>query len=651
MCGISGLFSLNGLSPYRSALHAANSIAAHRGPDGQGFALFNTRVPVERFVSLDTGLLPDASTMQSMTLCLGHRRLAIIDLSSTGLQPMTNEDQTLWIVFNGEIYNFLELRAALEEMGHTFHSQSDTEVILHAYEAWGEACVEHFIGMWAFALADLQQSLLFCSRDRFGIKPFHYYYDGQQFVFGSEIKQLLCFDFIKRQVNEKAVYEYLAYEGVEWGEETFFSGIFKLLQGQNLILNLRDAVLKKNRYYLPQFTLNTQISRVEAAWEFHRLLADSVRLHLRSDVKVGSCLSGGLDSSSIVCLMHQLLKNESKADIQYTFSSHFDIEEANELEYTQEAIRAVGGHAKFVYPTSDAFMQDLAQMVWHQEEPFHSTSIFAQWSVFKLIHQHGVKVVLDGQGADEQLAGYVSLAPYYFLELEAKRQYIRLLSETWHYAHLQDKSWLPLLPATGGAWVRKLLRYKSMDIAAPPLDWIRPDVIARCEDNRGYRANFDIRPFAGTEYLNNVLYQFTFLNNLPALLRYEDRNSMAFSVESRVPFLDHRLVEFVFSLPSHFKMHHGYTKHIMREAMTGVIPEKIRQRARKMGFATPERLWQQTVLRPLIHNALHSEQLRSFMISEKAESYLSYLEKHQMLNFAPWRWVNLHLWLEAYALT
>lgn len=648
MCGISGLFSLNGLSPYRSALHAANSIAAHRGPDGQGFALFNTRVPVERFVSLDTGLLPDASTMQSMTLCLGHRRLAIIDLSSAGLQPMTNEDHTLWIVFNGEIYNFLELRAELEKLGHIFRSRSDTEVILHAYEAWGEACVHRFVGMWAFALADLQQGRLFCSRDRFGIKPFHYYYDGRHFAFASEIKQLLCFPFIQRQISEKAVYEYLAYEGVDWGEETFFAGIFKLLQGQNLTLDFNKCICKKEHYYSLQFTLNTQITLAESAHEFRRLLTDSVRLHMRSDVKIGSCLSGGLDSSSIVCLMHQLLSNAGKTEIQYTFSSHFEEEEANELEYMQEVMRTTGVQAKFVYPTPDEFLHDLEQLVWYQEEPFNSTSIFAQWSVFKLIQRHGVKVVLDGQGADEQLAGYVSLAPYYFLELATKRQHLRLLSETWRYAHLQGKPWLPLLPGKSGMWACKLPWYQSTGVAMPAIDWIRPEIVSRCENGSGYRANFNVRPFAASEYLNNILYQFTFLNNLPQLLKYEDRNSMAFSVESRVPFLDHRLVEFVFSLPSYFKMRGGYTKRVMREAMIGVIPEKIRRRARKMGFATPERRWQQTVLRPLIRQALRDNMLASFIVPDKAEAYLTHMETYQILNFSPWRWLNLLLWMKAY---
>lgn len=650
MCGITGLFCSEGLSPYRAALQAANNTAGHRGPDGQGFGCFNSNAPDTYFISLDEGQLPDESAMRSMTLALGHRRLAIIDLSPSGLQPMSNEDKTLWLVFNGEIYNFVELRLELERAGHIFHSQSDSEVILHAYETWGEDCVQRFVGMWAFALADLRQGRLFCSRDRFGIKPFHYYYDGRRFAFASEIKQLLCFPFVQRKVNEQAVYEYLAYEAVDWGEETFFAGICKLSQGHNLTLSLADATLNQERYYPPQFVLNPDITPVEAAQEFRRLLIDSVRLHLRSDVKVGSCLSGGLDSSAIVCLMSQLLKNEDKGDIQYTFSSHFEAEEANELEYMQEVIKATGVQAHFIYPTPAELLQEMEQLVWHQEEPFGSTSIFAQWSVFKLIHQQRVKVVLDGQGADEQLAGYISLSPYYFLELSAKRRHFQLLWETWRHARLQGKPWLALLPGRGGDLTRKLLSYKPTAAAAPAIDWIRPDLGERYQNGSGYLANFNIKPFDDVEYLNNVLYQFTFLNNLPPLLRYEDRNSMAFSVESRVPFLDHRLVEFVFSLPSQLKIRDGLTKRVMRDAISGVIPEKIRRRARKMGFATPERHWQQKVLQPLIKEALAENRLHPFIIPDKAEAYLNWLETHQILNFAPWRWLNLSLWLKAYDL-
>jgi asparagine synthase (glutamine-hydrolysing) len=651
VCGIVGLFCPDGIAPYRLAFRAASEKAAHRGPDGRGVAGFDARRPGTRWVSLDRATWPDSPDLGSLTLALGHRRLAIIDLSPAGLQPMGNEEGTLWVVFNGEIYNFLELRTELERLGHHFRSQSDTEVILHAYEAWGERCVERFVGMWAFALADLKARRLFCSRDRFGIKPFHYYTDGRRFVFGSEIKQLLHFPFVVRRVNDQAVYEYLAHEAIDWNDTTFFSNIRKLLPGHNLTLNLSDGALMTARYYEPVLRVERDITPTEAAREFRRLLRDSVRLHLRSDVPLGTCLSGGLDSSAIVCAIHRELKGGSRGEGQHTFSCHFEQEEANELEYMRAVIEATGIDAHFVSPTAEDLERDLEQLVWQQEEPFGSTSIFAQWSVFKLVREHGIKVVLDGQGADEQLAGYVSLASYYHLELAAKGHYMRLLWETWRHARLQGIPWFSLIP---GRWGEYLQRMRPNPIAAgsgvtDPRSWIHPELTQRCMPS-GYLESFSQRPFGETERLNNVLYQLTFVNNLPALLRYEDRNSMAFSVESRVPFLDHRLVEFVFRLPAGLKIRNGYTKRVMREGLAGEIPNKIRWRARKMGFATPEREWQRGPLLPVIRKALADERLWAFVDRDKAEEHLDRLLAQRHLSFTPWRWANLSLWLRQYDL-
>lgn len=651
MCGIVGLFCPDGIAPYRLAFRAASEKAAHRGPDGRGVAAFDLRGPGSPWLSLDALTWPDSADLGDATLALGHRRLAIIDLSPSGLQPMGNRDGTLWIVYNGEIYNFLELRAELERLGYQFRSQSDTEVILHAYEAWGERCVERFVGMWAFALADLRTRRLFCSRDRFGIKPFHYYTDGHRFAFGSEIKQLLHFPFIVRRVNDRAVYEYLAHEAIDWNESTFFSGIKKLRPGHNLTLNLFDGTLKIVRYYEPVLRIEPDISRTEAAREFGRLLRESVRLHLRSDVPVGTCLSGGLDSSAIVCAIHRELTGGGGGEGQHTFSCHFEQEEANELEYMRAVIEKTGVAAHFVSPTAEDLERDLEQLVWQQEEPFGSTSIFAQWSVFKLVREHGIKVVLDGQGADEQLAGYVSLAPYYFLELAGKRRYIRLLWETWRHARLQGVPWLSQIPTR---WAERLGRMRRKPTSTDsgivdPHSWIHPSLVQRCGPS-GYIESFSQRPFGEPEQLNNVLYQLTFVNNLPALLRYEDRNSMAFSVESRVPFLDHRLAEFVFRLPAGLKIHNGYTKRVMREALAGEIPDKIRWRARKMGFATPEREWQNGPLLPVIRKALADERLRGFVDHGKAEEHFERILKEGHLSFIPWRWTNLSLWLRQYDL-
>lgn len=625
-----------------------NEIVAHRGPDGYGLAYYQTTSSDARLVDLAFDQIKDLQG--NATLALGHRRLAIIDLSQNGAQPMSSADSNLWITFNGEIYNYIELREELKKLGYQFRSESDTEVILAAYSEWGTECVHHFNGIWAFAIADLRNRKLFCSRDRFGVKPFHYFHDGTHFVFGSEIKQLLCFPFVPRQINQRAVYEYLAFSAVDYAEETFFSSIYKLMQGHNLIVDLRDGTIENIRYYQPVLEKNTKISYLEAGQEFYRLLKDSVRLQLRSDVEVGSCLSGGLDSSSIVSLMRDELARAGKTQIQRTFSSHFEEEEANELEYMQEVIAATGVHADFIYPTPDDLLTDLERMIWHQEEPFGSTSIFAQWSVFKLVNRNHVKVMLDGQGADEMLAGYVGLIPIYLNQLMIRQQYVTFLREFFQYARLHEK------------WKMTLLSKKALDIMAKfglkiqpssfncRSDWINPAFSQTYQAQSLYLKTLQITPFGEKEHLENTLYQMTFINNLQALLRHEDRNSMAFSVEARVPFLDHRLVEYVFSLPSKFKIRDGYTKRVLRDGMKSVIPENVRWRVKKLGFATPEEKWQKTALNSLIKAAIQDERIRAYIEVDKAANYFAQLQQQTITDFAPWRWLNLSLWMKTYDL-
>lgn len=641
MCGITGLFCSTGINDLVTSFQRANTIVQHRGPDGQGFTFFDTRQDENAHFSFYESL-PDMSSIPNATLALGHRRLAIIDLSDAGIQPMSNAKGTLWITYNGEVYNYIELRRELEGAGHVFRSQSDTEVILHAYEEWGESCVNRFNGIWAFAIADLNRRKLFCSRDRFGVKPFNYFFDGKYFVFGSEIKQILCFPFIRREVNEQILYDFIAYAALDHSTETFFKGVHRLFQGHNLTLDLRDSSVSIQQYYQPKMQIDYTIGFDEAAEEFQRLLKDSIRLQLRSDVEVGSCLSGGLDSSSIVCLINRQLVRDGRTTIQRTFSSHFDNEEANELEYMQEVIQATRVKADFIYPKANDLLQDLERLIWHQEEPFGSTSIFAQWSVFKLVHKHGIKVMLDGQGADEQLAGYLGLTSYYFSELKTKQRYLKLIYERAQYAKSQGESWINYI--FGHLMQNRPLLHK-------PMSWLHPQFAGKYRANGPYLKNLSVKPFGEKEKLNNILYQLTFQGNLQQLLRYEDRNSMAFSVEARVPFLDHRLVEFVFSLPSGFKIRDGLTKRVMRDSMTGILPEKIRQRTGKLGFATPERSWQQTTLRPLVEKAIYSEELSSYILPDKAKSYLEQLEKYNLLDFSPWRWLNLSLWLRQYELT
>lgn len=643
MCGIAGLFGKTNIENWLPALRKACDIAEHRGPDGKGFAIFNTHKPNAAYrVSYN-----DLPEMNGATLALAHRRLAIIDLSDTGRQPMSNEDETVWIVYNGEVYNYLELRKQLGKMGHLFRSNSDTEVILHAYEAWGTGCVEYLNGIWAFAITDLKNRKLFCSRDRFGVKPFYYYLAGEQFVFASEIKQLLCFPFVRKKLNQRMVHDYLVYAALEHCDETFFEGVCKLPHGNNLVLDLTDGSVVIEPYYNPKLMIDDKITFHDAAEEFQRLLSDSVRIQLRSDVEVGSCLSGGLDSSSIVCLMNAQLKSMGRDATQHTFSSHFHVKEANEIEYMQEVIRGTGVNALFVYPRGEDLIDELSHLVFHHDEPFGSTSIFAQWSVFKLVNHHGIKVMLDGQGADEQLAGYVGLYPYLFQELEMKKRFLNLAFEKWRYSQHHDKNWLSL---TSLKWLKKMAFPSNggADTFTTHTNWINSKWARTHAGSTPFQINKPSNPFGELEVLNNYLYQLTFRGNLQQLLRYEDRDSMAFSVEARVPFLDYRIVELVFRLPSNYKIRNGYTKAVMRRGMAGVLPEKIRWRTSKLGFATPERLWQQSVLRPLIEEAIQSDYMRRFIVPSLALEYLAQLGKYDVSDFAPWRWLNLYLWGKVY---
>jgi len=667
MCGILGLYSISGISPYKTDLQAANDIVRYRGPDGVGYVLFNTRTPTQEKGIILSDLLKNPDKIEHANLALAHRRLAIIDLSSAGLQPMSTQDRNLWITYNGEVYNYIELRSELESHGHTFTTHTDTEVILHAYQQWGEDCVNRFNGMWSFALVDLNRDKIFCSRDRFGIKPFHYFHDGSHFTFASEIKQLLMFPFIPKRINDHMVFEYLAYQAVDHGRETFFSDIFNLPPGHNLIYDLQGQKISLYRYYNPRFIIDDNASLAESAEKFHYFIKDSVRLRLRSDVKVGSCLSGGLDSSSIVCLIHDLLQEQEQSDIQHTFSSHFEDKEANELEHMETVIRATGVNAHFIYPTPEGLISDLDDLIWHQEEPFGSTSIYAQWCVFKLARENGVTVMLDGQGADETLGGYV---PYssdlYFQELLLKKRFLTLFSESKPFGN-------PTIPLIRSIFSKNILPVFSQQLMSilkksPQLHqtlrnirqrkqhnenndtWLNPDLVNKYSEQSPFVAHQKMCMFGEHERLNNYLYQITFLHNLQALLKYEDRNSMAFSTEGRVPFLDYRLVEFLFSLPSHLKMKNGFSKYILREGMKGVIPDSIRLRKTKLGFSTPETLWQRTILYPLIQEALRDPKIGAYVNSEHAGNYLHKLIHSQQRDFTPWRWTNLSLWMKAFNL-
>ncbi|HEY3250238.1 MAG TPA: asparagine synthase (glutamine-hydrolyzing) [Ignavibacteria bacterium] len=383
MCGISGIFNFNGEKVEEKQLNGFNEIIIHRGPDGHGF-----------FTEDNVGI---AST-----------RLAIIDLREISNMPLYDADNRYVIVFNGEIFNYVEVKDELLKRGHKFKTDSDTEVIINAYKEYGEDCLHKLNGMWAFAIWDKKEKTLFCSRDRYGIKPFYYYLDNQRLIFASEIKQILD-SGIDKSINDEIVYDYLVFNFIDHTEQTFFKNVKKLKAGYKL--TVRDNKVTIKRWYdLPGNKMENTSNLYN---DFYNLLYDSVRLRLRSDVEVGSCLSGGIDSSAIVCIMHDILHNEGKPENQKTFTAAYDDPLIDERPYVEEVVKQTQSAKYYLFPDVQSFLRDLDKLTYHQDEPYTGATVFAQWCVFKKIHEAGIKVVLDGQGSDEILLGYFSFFPFY----------------------------------------------------------------------------------------------------------------------------------------------------------------------------------------------------------------------------------------------
>ena len=430
MCGFVGIYSFNGV--FRPPLiQKMVDVLWHRGQDDEGFLAANSKLGEAILLTRKGNKIRERSLEEfnrPANLFLGHRRLSIIDLSLAGHQPMSNEDGSIWIIHNGEIYNYLEIQRELEPLEHRFQSRTDTEVILHAYEEWEIDCLRRFNGMWAFAIVDLKKKRIFCSRDRAGVKPFYYLYDGKRFCFASEIKALLEMDHFSVEPNEQIIADYLFSGLLDHTRETFFKNIYQLRPGEYILVEADKLTI--NSYWdieAKEIRFARDRDYVE---RFYELLQDSIRLRLRTDVPIGTCLSGGLDSSSIVCLANRLMFDGQSIDPrlvgerQKTFSSCFEDPSYDERKFIELVIDQTGAEKNYVFPKAEDLFNELPKLIWHQEEPFGSTSIFAQWNVMQLVKERGVTVLLDGQGGDELLAGY--LPSFYFLLSQAwKRWEIR----------------------------------------------------------------------------------------------------------------------------------------------------------------------------------------------------------------------------------
>jgi asparagine synthase (glutamine-hydrolysing) len=496
-------------------------------------------------------------------------RLAILDLRK-GLYPIRNETGNLFLFYNGEIYNFRELASELASKGHSFHSATDAEVVVHAYEEWGPSCLQKFNGMWALAIWDANENTLFLARDHFGIKPLYYLVNEDFFFFASEIRALLSTPLIKGEVNEAAVWDFLMHRRVDHLENTFFSGINRLLPASYATVRVDGSFIKTRYWSMPRVNETARPRMDEAPKNVKELFVDAVRRRLISDVPVGICLSGGIDSSSIVSVIAGLDNNSKKSvgGKLKTFSACFPGESIDESHFVDVATIGTAAQKNKIYISPSEFWHDLKDLIKTQEEPFCSTSIYAQWRVMQEAKARGVTVLLDGQGGDELFAGYVEYFKLNIVDLLKKGRVLTAVREALLSLDVTAR-YLPLL-----------FRFGSGGDTYVPL-YLNPEFLAR------FRGGSEQEVLT----LSQRLYNDFALWILPSLLRYEDKNSMHFSIESRLPFLDPRLVEYVASLPPDFKIRDGWTKSVFREAMRDILPMEISLRRSKIGFETPQESW------------------------------------------------------------
>jgi asparagine synthase (glutamine-hydrolysing) len=578
MCGIAGVFGRN--PKLLARIGAMTAAQSHRGPDGVGHLILGAS---PRWTE---GTVPPLESGD--WLALGHRRLAILDCSPAGAQPMASADRRDWISYNGEIYNYLELRQELSAGGFSFTTGTDTEVVLAAYRAWGLRCFERFNGMWAIALWDEERHRLILSRDRLGVKPLFYARAADALVFSSEIKGIFAAGCVAPRLNRDVAVDYLKWSMVNHRDDSFFSGIESLPPGHVAIVDDSLEVRPAPFWTLQAPDGPVPIGMSEAAQRFGELFADSVRLRLRSDVPVGSCLSGGLDSSAIVCQAN-LLRTPGAGPL-HTFNAASEDPRFDERRWCAIVNHRVGAAAHHVFPSGEEFERDLDALIWHQEEPFTSTSIYAQWAVMREARQHHIPVLLDGQGADEGLCGYRKFYLFHLRDLLRRRRVGRLAIE---------------LLALGSRGDRGLLRWREGVRYLPAFLRRRTPSLSAALTPHG-RSAWDASQLSlglGASLAERQVLDLTRFS-LPSLLRYEDRNSMAWSIESRVPFLDFRLVEWLVSLPPEVKIAGGRTKAVMRRALRGLVPDPILDRRDKMGFVTAQELWMRATLRPAVEQCL-----------------------------------------------
>jgi asparagine synthase (glutamine-hydrolysing) len=622
MCGIIGLFTTSPSDDLPRRLEAGLAALRFRGPDDSGQEIFS---------------------VAGGSLVFGHTRLSIIDLTSAAHQPMCSLDQRFAIVFNGEIYNYRELRRELEDLGCAFRSDSDTEVLLAAWIQWRAGSLPRLVGMFAFVVFDREAGTLTCVRDAFGIKPFFYGQEQGNFLFASEIPAIKALKQKKSELDWQRAYDYLVHGDYDSCPRSFVDGVLHLLPGHLFEVDLsRGQISEPERWWSPRIAERSDLSFAQATELVRERFLDNIRLHLRSDVPLGAALSGGIDSSAVVCAMRYVAPELPINTFSYIARGSLVSEES----WVDLVNRHVGGIPHKVVVSGAELAEDLDEMIRAQGEPFASTSIYAQSRVFKLAREQGVTVTLDGQGADEMLAGYSGYPGQRIRSLVEKGRF----AEAWHFldewARWPGRSRLQgakraVAEMTQGPLYDALRRLNG-NRTLPA--WIDPDSLEERGIIRRYPRLCSETSESGRRVAAELALSLT-RRGLPALLRHSDRNSMRFSVESRVPFLTMELAELLLSLPEAYLISpRGETKHIFRAAMRGIVPDEILDRRDKIGFETPENEWlleMGETIRGWLRVDLN---LPFFNQAEVLKEFDLIAAGKKPFSWQVWRWINFSRW-------
>lgn len=622
MCGIVGGYWNREDAGIEHRLEKALDALRHRGPNDKGFELGRT---------------------QDGIVVLGHTRLSIIDLTSGGHQPMMSRDGRYAMVFNGEIYNYRELRKELSGLGHAFHSDSDTEVLLSAWEQWQSECLSRLDGMFAFVIHDRQSRRLICVRDAFGIKPFFFECQPGRFLFASEQPALLTLRGEAARVDWQRSYDYLVHGDYDSQERSFVEGVRHLLPGHMVEVDLASGRTETPRcWWRPDTRQSSRFTFNQAAEAVREQFLHNIRLHLRSDVALGAALSGGIDSSAVVCAMRHV---EPDLPIN-TFSYIAQGSDLSEEKWVDRVNRFAGAKAHKVTASGQDLMRDLDTMIRAQGEPFGSTSIYAQYRVFQLARENGVTVTLDGQGADELLAGYSGYPGYRLLSLLDRNRFYAAHDFARRWSRWPGRSYKLACMELGRVVLPDALYGKARGMLGRDFSpsWLKVNMLAEA----GVVLRETRPPLALADKGRRVVGQLAKSlqqRGLPALLRHGDRNSMQFSIESRVPFLTIPLAKLLLSLPEDYLISSsGETKSVFRAAMRGIVPDDVLDRRDKIGFATPEKDWL-LAMAPQLRDWLQDCQDIPFLDRESLlKSFDAVAAGKTKFTWQVWRWVNFVRW-------